>query len=369
MGWRWRWAMTLGALVVTGAPLAAQTLEAGALQVRFTGRLQFQYNTSSVPAQAGTFEMRRARQAVRLTIDEWINGHLEADFAQGRLALKNAFMELAVSPGLNVRFGQYKMPFGLIQLTSSTEILTIERGLRIRGLDTQLADEDAGTDPVLTELAGALLMGEQQALLDAQGYQGYDMGAEVHGTAGRLRYAAGVFNGNGADRRAANGAKTVAGRLTYALGSQDAPLALGGAVSLHDVPAPGGASGETRRGHAIEVDLEYGAFRRPGLHVQAEVSTGENLAVEETFQGAQAVATWFTPLSGPRVEGWELVGRASWGDPSTDRADDAGVLLTPGLNLYFHGRNRMMANWDVFLPQGERFEARHALRLQAQLHY
>jgi hypothetical protein len=358
----------LALTVVLGAatPAAAQTLEAGALQVRFTGRVQFQYNTSSVPGQSGTFEMRRARQAVRLTIDDWIQGHLEADFALGRLALKSAFMELAASPGINLRFGQYKMPFGLFQPTSSTQTLTIERGLRIRGLDAQLADEDAGPGPVLTELDGTLLMGEEQALLDTHGYHGYDMGAQVHGTAGRLGYAVGLFNGSGPDRRDANESKTVAGRFTYALGGQDAPLVLGAAAVFKDRED---GFGQTQRGQAFELDAEYGAFRRPGLHVQAELVTGENMAVDETFIGAQGVAAWFAPLEGPRVEGWELVGRASWGDPSTDRADDAGMLLTPGLNLYFHGRNRLMANWDVFVPQAERFETRHALRLQTQLHY
>ena len=357
--------LALTALLAAGTPAAAQTLEAGALQVRFTGRMQFQYNTSSVAGQPGTFDMRRARQAVRLTVDEWIHGLIEADFALGRLALKSAFMELAASPGVNLRFGQYKMPFGLFQRTSSTQTLTIERGLRIRGLDAQLADEESGLDPALSELDGALLMGEEQALLDAHGYQGYDMGAQLHGAAGALGYAVGLFNGNGADRRDANGSKTVAGRLTYALGGQDAPLALGAAAILKDRTAADG----TARGHAVELDAEYGAFRRSGLHIQAELVTGENMGVDETFLGAQAVAAWFAALEGPRVEGWELVGRASWGDPSTDRAGDAGVLLTPGLNLYFHGRNRLMANWDVFVPQGELFETRHALRLQAQLHY
>ncbi|MEX0891340.1 MAG: porin, partial [Gemmatimonadota bacterium] len=229
-----RGVLLLTGLLAVGSPAAAQTLEAGALQVRFTGRVQFQYNTSNVPGPEGTFEMRRARQAVRLTIDDWIHGHVEADFALGRLALKNAFMELAPSPGLNVRFGQYKMPFGLIQLTSSTEILTIERGLRIRGLDTQFADEDDGTDPALSQLDGALLMGEEQTLLDAHGYHGYDMGAEVHGTAGPFGYAVGLFNGAGPDRRDANAAKTVAGRVSYALGGTDAPLVLGAAAVFKD---------------------------------------------------------------------------------------------------------------------------------------
>jgi hypothetical protein len=45
------------------------------------------------------------------------------------------------------------------------------------------------------------------------------------------------------------------------------------------------------------------------------------------------------------------------------------MLLTPGLNLHFHGRNQLMLNWDWYLPQGDVFDTHHALRAQAQLYF
>jgi hypothetical protein len=44
------------------------------------------------------------------------------------------------------------------------------------------------------------------------------------------------------------------------------------------------------------------------------------------------------------------VARVSWGDPDGAVEGDEGVLLTPGFNVYFAGRNRLMLNWDVFVP-------------------
>jgi hypothetical protein len=141
------------------------------------------------------------------------------------------------------------------------------------------------------------------------------------------------------------------------------PLEIGAGVSYHEVGEP------KVDGTAVELDLEWGGFRVPGLHVMAEVVRGSMIAADASFLGAQAVASVFRPLTGERLEGYELVGRVSWGDPNDEVDDDAGMLLTPGLTLYMYGRNRLMFNWDVYVPVGDRFETQHAFRAQAQLHF
>ena len=84
--------------------------------------------------------------------------------------------------------------------------------------------------------------------------------------------------------------------------------------------------------------------------------------------GAQAVAGWFAPRAG-RVEGVEPVLRVSWGDPDTGGASDEGLLVTPGVNLYFTGRNRLMLNGDVYVSAREGLEAQHALVAQLQVYF
>jgi hypothetical protein len=187
----------------------------------------------------------------------------------------------------------------------------------------------------------------------------------LHGAVGRFGYDVGVFNGSGPDRADVNGTKSVAGRATFALPTTR-PLVLGAGVSMRDYLPEDTADSET--GTAFEVDLEWGAYREPGLWLMAEAATGENL-IGADFRGAQGVAAFYVPTGHARIEGVEPVFRASWGDPNTDREDDEALLLTPGLTLHFFGRNKLMFNWDWYLPQGDAFDDEHALRSQIQLYF
>ena len=368
--------MRTGFVVVIGfAALGAAPVRAQDTQVRVSGRVQVQYNTTSVgeaevgdPATlsiaATTFETRRVRLGVRLTIDEWITGMLEPEYALGSLSLRQVWMNLGIDPAFGLRIGQFKKPFSLIQLTSSLETSAIERGLRIREIgDAWAAADNAATGSVLTGLNDDVILGEEQYLLDVFGYMGYELGAAAHGELGRFSYEVGIFNGTGADARDRNDEKSYAGRLQWQA-STELPIAIGAGVSYHDIATP--VAGASADGTALEVDVEVGGFRRAGLHVIAEATAGDNIPVEESFAAAQAMLSWFRPTRG-RVEGIEPLFRVSWGDPNREVEEDAAILFTPGVNLYFAGRNRLQLNWDFFVPQGDRFETHHALRAQAQM--
>lgn len=348
--------LTLAMAVPGGA--AAQAIEAGDLRLDPTGRVQIQFNTTSVdnddlaaaPASSA-FETRRARLGTRFAYGDWIMGKVEADLAGAGARLTDGFAELAVSDGLGVRAGQFKKPFGLFELESSTQIRTIERGVRIRGVRELVA-----------------VPGETQSLLEGSGHVGRQIGVMAHGQAGRLGYAAGVFNGEGANTLETSGTKAYAGRLTY--GVRD-PLVLGAAVSVQ--PTRPFDNAAVTQGTAIGVDATWGGFRREGLTVMAEAMMGDNAlrAVAgdpATMRGVHGTAAWFAPRVG-RVEGIEPVLRLSWADPDTGVDDDHGTLLTPGLNLYFSGRNRLMVNGDVYVPGQDELDTEFAVVAQLQLHF
>ncbi len=318
------------------------------------GRAQLQYSTTSVgedelgaeaPASS-TFETRRIRLRLDLTVGDWITARIQPDFAQGDLRLADAYVDFALSDYFAFKVGQFKRPFSLIELTSSTIIPTIERGVRIAGLSDYVGG----------------VPGELYEVLAESGYVGRDLGAALRGGTERFDWELGVFNGEGVDARDVNDDKTVAARVSVAP-SASAPLRLAAAAVRRDTP------GED--GWAYEADAEWGAFRRPGVHLLAEVAFGDDLvsASAARFSGVQGIVSWFTPLSGPRFDGVELVGRASWADPDDDLDDDDGVLLTPGLNLYVFGRNRLMLNWDVYLPAADALDAQNAFRAQAQVYF
>ena len=317
------------------------------LSVALTGRIQTQFNTSTADSVASTFELRRARVGVELLIDEWIEGRAEWNFAHGA-RLEDGYVNLAFHDAFQVQAGQFKKPFSRIELISSSRIVPIEAGLRIRGLEQNA---------------------EHYLLLEENVYVGREIGAQVHGGLGPLGYAFGVFNGSDQNNRDDNDAKSFAGRLELEPFAR-LPLEIGGGASYRDVATVDSAGDPiTEEGLAVGVDVAWGGFRRTGPSLVAEVMRAENFAAADPMIGGQAVLSWFQPLAAGRVEGVEPLFRASYGDPSTEFDGNAGLLMTPGINLYFHGRNRLMVNWDYFQPEHDDLDAEHAIRGQLQLFF
>ena len=366
----------VGALVLALLTGLAQAVHAQApVRATLSGRAQVQWNTTSVDEVEGdaqsiawsTFEMRRVRLQVNVTAGEWVRGVFEPDFAMSRLQLKQAWVAIDVDSAFSLRAGQFKKPFSLILLSSSTQLPAIERGVRIRNLEDALEEADDGTR--LRTLQGDLVLGEEQALVTVMNYGDYDIGAAVEGAKAGFSWSVGMFNGTGADARDDNDSKTVAGRLTYTVPVEQS-VRVGMAASRRELSWPAvGQPAATRTGTAYEVDLELGGFRR-GLWLLAEAIRGTNLATEETMMGAQAQVAYFhgTGSDGP-IEGLEPVARVSYGDPDDTVDGDAGTLLTAGANVYLIGRNRLMFNWDFYMPQGDAFASQHALRAQLNLYF
>ncbi|MEJ2503899.1 MAG: porin [Gemmatimonadota bacterium] len=350
-----------GAALLAGAePLRGQASPAGELELDLTGRVQIQFSTTSVGEEelgeeappATAFEMRRVRLGTNFAYDDWIAGKLEAEVTLGLARLTDAYVDLALTPALRVRAGQFKKPFGLFELESNTRIITIERSVRIRGL---------------AQLTG-VLPGETHLLLAGSRYLGRDVGLMVSAAGGGVGVSAGIFNGEGPNALETEGSKAYAARVEAA--PMEA-LTLAGSVSSR--PYTWGDSEEEERATAYSVDLTWGGFREEGLRVMAEAMFGDNAlrdpATAPSMVGVQAAASWFAPVDGRRVEGVEPLFRISWADPDTDADSNEGVFVTPGFNLYFSGRNRLMVNGDVYVPSQDGLDAQYALRTQMQIYF
>jgi hypothetical protein len=348
--------VAVGLLVASVGGASAQTVQAGPLELDFTGRAQVQFNTTSVDEgevnpPSSVFEMRRVRFGTNFAYDGWITGKMEAELTGDAARLTDGYIDVALADAFAIRAGQFKKPFGLLELESNTRIITIERAVRIRGVE---------------DLVG--VPGETHWLLDESGYLGRQIGVMVHGEAGGLAYAAGMFNGEGSNADEELGSKAYAGRLAYAVAE---PLVVGGAVSVQPT---GVFDGEDEvYATAWSLDAQWGGFREPGLRVMAEAMAGDDpLIMVDTdpvsMIGAQVAASWFAPRDG-RVEGIEPLVRVSWADPDTDGENDEGLLLTPGVNFYFTGRNRLMVNGEVYVPGQEALDTELGLVAQLQIYF
>ena len=339
-------AVTLALLSCVTALSAQQTgpvFRSGAAEISINGRVQTQFNTTDAESEPSTeLALRRVRLEATVKINDVVSGKIQPEFAGSRVSLRDAYVRFTVDPALQFLAGQAHRPFSPLTMVSSTRMLPVERGLRIRGVD--------GYD--------------EFNLVSELGYADRDVGLQVIGEPRNaplgVRYAAGFFNGPLRDEVTQNNSQ-LAARVSV---SPVAGVRVGAAWSSRDF-VPFGSDDDPEvevdleRGHAWEVDLEVGAYDRPGLHFAGEVATGDfDPSIDARFFGAQGWLTYRTAALSERITGVEPVLRLSYGDP--DSGDDAaevpgfaavgGTLVTPGVNVYFGGLNRIMLNYDFWSP-------------------
>lgn len=306
-----------------------------ALEVSVGGRVQTQLTTTTVETEPfSEIAMRRVRLEATVKVNEVVSAKIQPEYAGTRVGIRDAFVRFAFDPALTLVAGQANRPFGTITPTSSTRILPIERGVRIRGLPNA---------------------SEQHDLVADLGYADRDVGlqlvGEPKGAPLGLSYAAGVFNGPArGEARELN---------TYQLAARAAvrpadPLRVGLSWSRRDFAVPAGGSPErleVERGHAWALDAEWGRYG-PGLHLLAELSAGDlDPAAGAEFTGAQGWLAYRTGALGRGVTGVEPLVRVSHGEVDGEPqrlAVAGGTLLTPGVNVYFGPLNRIMLNYDFW---------------------
>ena len=319
-----------------------------------TGRVHAQFNTSSVTGEfSSEFLIRRARLTAEVEINDFVSGKVQPDFGEGKVDLKDAYVRLSFDPAFRVYAGQFKRPFDIFELPSSTQILVIERAGDVRGID---ACAGPGGTCSLSRFTEKLQ------------YSDRDIGVMVDGTSGTVRYRAAVTNGTGGNTDDENGAKSYTARIDVTPVSN---VRVAGNVGLHDYV--NGVTGTDEYAVAYGADVEIGDYS-DGLHVQAGVIAGENWGTLDAvgdpvdFFTTQGIVSYKHGVGQNRfVEAVEPVGRVSWGNPDTSLDSDGGWLLTPGFVVHFTGRNKFAVNVDVWSPKTG--DTEWALRAQSYLHF
>jgi hypothetical protein len=342
-----------------------------ARSIRLEGQLQFQASTTSVDEATDVdLDLRRIRLAATGRLAEGFTGVLQAEFESARARVRDAYLDVEVSPALGLRVGQFKIPFNGIETVSSKRLLLIERGARIRGVDA---------------LTTSAFLVSSRLSARHRGVQG-----TLAPGAGRVTLQAGAWTGSGEGSEDDDGKMAAARlevRLLPAVEDEGIPLVVGLAGVTNgffgepgDTLVVSGADTalleDPSYAAAGELWLELGEYGAPGLHVQVNALAGENpldpevVGPEEvdlpSFLGLQLWTEWLVERPEGALSAWGPAFRLDRFDPDTDAADDALILVTPGLNLYFGPALRVQVDYDVLVPESEG-ETESAFRTQAQL--
>lgn len=369
------------ALLALAAPASAQEFTTGALKVKVGGRLQVQAATTSCtdlpgdPAstcteEAPAFDMfiRRARVEFEAEIADRLTFKIQPDFEEvDGVSLKDAWGRYTFGPGAQLQIGHFKRPFDGFQLTSSTQILTIERDLDIPGVPGLAA---ASYDEFTTRFD----------LSDR------DIGAQLEGeiVPGRLEYWVGVFNGGSTSENGdSNGKPQFIGRARFELPVDAIPVSLAGSYARTDRPftaADGSLDG--RYFNAFELFGELGDFSG-GPHVQAGIVLGKNPFLNEaggsvdlpagedfaSMRAWQAIGSWKIAVKSAGIEAIEPLFRVTRADPATDVSGDENWGFTPGVQIFFYKRNKLALNWDFVTYANDALDSQNSFKAQVQFHF
>lgn len=338
-------------LLTAGAAAAQTTISSRAASIRFGGRLHTQYAMSSVESFNDQFFFRRARIIADITVSDFFDARVQPEFAGGATELRDAYVRFKFSDAFQLTMGQFKRPFDVFELDSSTDLSLIERDGRVGGV---------------SGCGGVGGMCSYSRFTEKLGYSDRDTGLRVGGASGKVAYEVAMTNGTGANEDDENDGKSFSGRVAVEVSEG---VTVAGQLASHDHVHP---DGETARAGAWAADLTYGTWR-DGFMLQAAVAGGDNWKKadvsggEVKFMAFQGMASYYHPLDDARWAGIEPLVRVSWGDPDTNVDSDGGVVFTPGLMLYVLGRNKIGFNVDVWSPQDG--DTEYSFKLQSFLYF
>jgi len=152
--------------------------------LRLNGFTQVEYG--HLEKNKDGFRIRRARLSLGGEILRSIHYKLQVDAVKSPVLL-DAQIEIHLKTQVKLRFGQFKVPFSLENLTSSSALDTISRSQTVEKLCP-------GRDIRAS---------------------GRDIGVTLNGRFSCVEYALGVFNGSGINQTDSNKRKDIAGRLVF----------------------------------------------------------------------------------------------------------------------------------------------------------
>ena len=332
--------------------------------VKVTGRLQEQFyyfNNDDYAATTGpnsNLFTRRARIEARGNISENVVVYIQPSFEGGRnlnnvtttctssavpdgggtptitcrtsgrsgLRLRDAWIDVRFTKAVNksaiwFRAGQEKRPFSRYELTSSTNLPSIERGAG-QGLIPRASNDLFGGAGYLSHDVGVSLRMEHK-LDDVR----------------LVTLKFGAYNGQGESLNDVNNKKSFGARAAAAVTQK---IDVGGSWFTHDgIVTVDEIADSNFTNTAWDVDAQYGKVGDEGLYVLAEYLQGDDAsAAKQNMRGMQGLAAYNIRTSSPTA--WlyaiEPFARVDVADPNTDTDDDGATVITAGIGIYMSSK-------------------------------
>jgi hypothetical protein len=353
----------LGLVVTTIGWLGSASAQTTYPNVKLTGRLQEQFYVFDNEPYAATvgsesnFFTRRARIEARGQISENVTVYIQPSFEGGRnlsnvvttcsgtplvcrttgrsgLRLRDAWIDVRFSPeaskgGLYLRAGQEKRPYSRYELTSSNNLVSIERG--------------AGQ---------GLLPRASNDLFSSNGFLSHDVGASI-----RYEYKLddlrlvtlkfGAYNGQGESLNDVNNTKSFGARATAGLWSK---LDIGGSWFAHDgIVTVGTTPDSAFTNYAWGVDAQWGKPGEEGLYVLGEYLDGNDAtSAKNKIRGVQGLAAYNYRFKSPTswLYAIEPAFRVDLADPNTALQSDRATLITAVLGIYMSSKAQLRVAYE-----------------------
>ncbi|MFC1717223.1 porin [Candidatus Poribacteria bacterium] len=259
------------------------------------------------------FQVKRARSKFSGNASKNVRYSLLLDFIDDSKGsnLADAYVDIKCLPKATTRIGQFKTPFSMEYLTSSTKWDTIE-----------LAQ-------VVSKLASKR-----------------DVGIQLSGDISEsLGYAVGIFNGTGSNAAEENKRKDIVAR---GIVKPVKGLLLG--VSHYEGKSGEADADKTKRRTGVQL-----AFADEPLSVKGEFIFGKN--GETSAYGWYAQAGYMIPVSvGKKKHKVQAIAKYDSYDPNTDKESDKTDILTIGINCFARANVKLQLNNLLVLDKGFGFD-------------
>ena len=335
-------------------------------QLKLGGHLQADsrsFYDDSIQAGVDSFVLRRVRPIVSGTIFKFVDFNLVPDFAEGKVVLQDAYLDLRYYPKAILRAGKFKPPVGLERLQADVDTLFVERALPTnlvpqRDQGVQFWGEIANVNYAVGVFNGAA----DGAMIDNDTNDGKDLAGRIFATPFSKRPGH-LLQGLGFGASVTTGRQEGAVLPTFKSSGQATFFTYANNVA---------AAGRHLR-YSPQAYFYYGPFGVLGEYVQSNQQVAKGTAAGEIANHAWQVSTSYF-LTGekngfkhgpPRrnfegtrggIGGWELVAR--YADLAIDRdafasgfADitksaTSAQTWSVGVNWYLNKYTKLLFDYD-----------------------